>query len=50
MVILSFNSEFGGHDSHPDPSINKPVVQTQCAGVVEPGGAVEEAWHLLQVI
>ena len=41
VVTLSFNSEFGGHDLHSEPSKYKPVVHTQCVEDVEPAGAVE---------
>ena len=41
VVTLSFNSEFGGHELHSEPSKYKPEVQTQCFGLVEPVGAAE---------
>jgi hypothetical protein len=50
FVTLAFNCEFNGQDLHSEPSAYKPVVQMQCDGDVEPGGAVDSGWHLLQVI
>ena len=50
VVVPIFNCEFKGQDLHSKLSEYKPAEQTQCVGDVEPGGAVEKAWHLLQVI
>ena len=49
-VVPIFNFEFNGHDLHSEPSEYKPAEQTQCVGDVEPVGAEENGWHLLQVI
>ena len=38
-----------GHDLHSKPSKYKPSSHTQCDGDVEPVGAAENGWHLLQV-
>ena len=41
FVTLSFNSEFGGHELHSEPSKYLPGSHTQCVWDVEPAGAAE---------